>query len=206
MKQTAESQTHNTLRKKASGFSKSGISVVVGAVVMCALLLGVFSHYNPDAQLHAQEQTAEENSALTPAPHSAYPIPSYARVFSTIASFEDAKDDLLGAIAENGLVVSSTSHVKDMLENTAAVAGVTKPVYQEAEIILFCKAGLSHDLVAGNPHNLVLCPYSIAIYVIADEPERVYLSYREPQASDENIRALTKPIEDLLVKIIEEVI
>ena len=133
-------------------------------------------------------------------------IPEYAKVFSTESTFEDAKDDLLEAIGGNGLVVSYTSHAKSMLDNTAAVSGVTKSVYDDAETILFCKSGLSHELVAGNPHNIVLCPYSISIYVLNDEPERVYFSFRNVPVSDEKIKALTKPIEDLLIKIIEEVI
>ena len=133
-------------------------------------------------------------------------IPKYARVFSTEDTFENAKEDLLAAIAENGLVISYTSHAKSMLDNTAAVSSITGSVYENAEILLFCKADLSHKLVAGNPHNIVLCPYSIAIYVLTDEPGRVYISYRTVQASDEKIKALTKPIEDLLIKIIEEVI
>ena len=133
-------------------------------------------------------------------------IPEYAHVFSTESTFEDAKDDLLEAIASNGLVISYTSHAKTMLDNTAAVSSVTKSVYENAEILLFCKADLSHKLVAGNPHNIVLCPYSIAIYVLVDEPETVYLSFPKPLASDEEIKALTKPIEELLINIIEEVI
>lgn len=133
-------------------------------------------------------------------------IPEYAKVFSTESNFEDAKDDLLEAIASHGLVVSYTSHAENMLANTAEVSGVNKAVYSNAEILLFCKANLSHALVAANPHNIVLCPYSIAIYVLTDEPELVYLSYRTVAASNEKIKALTKPIEDLLRNIIEEVI
>lgn len=133
-------------------------------------------------------------------------IPNYARVFSTEGSFEDAKDDLLEAIASNGLVISYTSHAKTMLDNTAEVSSVKGSVYSDAEILLFCKADLSHKLVAGNPHNIVLCPYSIAIYVLTAEPERVYLSFPSVQTSDEEIKALTKPIEELLISIIEEVI
>ena len=129
-------------------------------------------------------------------------IPEFASVYSTEGKFSDAKEDLLASIEGYGLVVSYTSHAKTMLENTAAVAGVTTPVYDDAEIILFCKADLSHALVAENPHNIVLCPYAIAIYVLHSEPERVYLSFREPEASV----AATKPIRELLVKIIEDVI
>lgn len=138
--------------------------------------------------------------------HSSFEIPSYANVFSTESTFLDAKSDLLEAITNNGLVISYISHAKNMLENTAIVSGITKPVYSDAEIYLFCKANLSHNLVAGNPHNIVLCPYSIAIYVLTDEPERVYLSYRKVETSDKKVKALTQPIEGLLIQIIEEVI
>lgn len=135
-----------------------------------------------------------------------FEIPEYAKVYSTETIFDDAKADLLEAIESNGLVISYTSHAKRMLENTAEVSGFPKSIYNDAEILLFCKADLSHALVAGNPHNIVLCPYSIAIYVLVGEPERVYLSYRNIESSDEKVKALTKPIEDLLIEIIEEII
>ena len=147
------------------------------------------------------KQSTEQSNKQSP-----IEVPKYVNVFSTESTFSFAKEDLLEAITSNGLVVSYTSHAKTMLDNTAAVSGVSKAVYENGEIILFCKAGLSHELVAGNPHNIVLCPYSIAIYVLTNEPERVYLSYRRVETSDEKVKALTTPIEDLLIKIIEEVI
>ena len=128
--------------------------------------------------------------------------PEFTNVFSTESSFEDAKEDLLAAIEANGLVVSYSSHAKTMLENTAEIAGVTMPVYDDAEIILFCKADLSHALVGASPHNIVLCPYAIAIYVSHNEPEKVYLNFREPDASVPE----TMSIKALLLSIIEEVI
>ena len=142
--------------------------------------------------------------ACSPQPenHSSENPTSYVKTYSTESSFEDAKDDLLMAIEGHGLVVSYTSHAQEMLDRTADVAGVTSPVYGRAEIILFCKADLSHKLVAANPHNIVLCPYAIAIYTLHKKPETVYLSFREPEASE----ATTKPIRQLLVDIIEEVI
>lgn len=149
---------------------------------------------------------ADQDEAKESSENKKIKIPEYAHVFSTESTFEDAKDDLLESIANHGLVISYTSHAKTMLDNTAAVSSVTKTVYENAEILLFCKADLSHKLVAGNPHNIVLCPYSIAIYVLNDEPDTVYLSFPKPIAHDEEIKALTKPIEDLLINIIEEVI
>ena len=144
--------------------------------------------------LTACAQQPESNSSSEQA--------SYVKTYSTESSFDDAKDDLLMAIEGHGLVVSYTSHAQEMLDRTAEVAGVTTPVYDRAEIILFCKADLSHKLVAANPHNIVLCPYAIAIYTLHQKPETVYLSFREPEASE----ATTKPIRQLLVDIIEEVI
>ena len=144
--------------------------------------------------LIALEQPVTTNKPLTQ--------DSGVRVFSTIADYDDAKEDLLTAIEDNGLVVSYTAHAKAMFDRTAAVTGAKTPIYNQAEIVLFCKADLSHDLVVADPHNLVLCPYAIAIYVLHKEPKRVYLSYREQDKS----QAVTKPISDLLKTIIEEVL
>lgn len=169
-------------------------TVCISGFIGIALFFYKSNYFNDADNLNAKESITSIS------------IPSYANVFSTEAEFQDAKDDLLEAIEENGLVISYTSHAKTMLENTADVSGINKAVYNDAEILLFCKADLSHKLVAGNPHNIVLCPYSIAIYVLKAEPERVYLSYRKVESSDAEVMALTKPIEELLIKIIEEVI
>jgi len=124
------------------------------------------------------------------------------RIFSTESSYEDAMEDLLASIEDNGLVLSYTAHAKAMFDRTADITGEKTPVYDNAEIILFCKADLSHDLVAADPHNLILCPYAIAIYVLHAEPEKVYLSFREQDES----QAVTKPISDLLESIIKDVL
>ncbi len=129
-------------------------------------------------------------------------IPKGVHVFSTEATFEDAKDDLLAAIEERGLVISYTSHAKSMFDRTAKVTGAKTPIYDNAEILLFCKATSSHDLVKSNPHNIILCPYAIAIYVLHTEPNRVYLSYKDQDNSQE----VTVPISQLLESIIADVI
>lgn len=166
--------------------------------VVCGLAASeLFKNLNGDASANAATPTESETAKTTKNKY-----PEFANVFSTESSFKDAKDDLLAAIAAEGLVISYTSHAKTMLENTAEIAGVTTPVYDDAEILLFCKADLSHALVGANPHNIVLCPYAIAIYVVHNEPEKVYLSFREPDARVPEAKA----IKALLVSIIEEVI
>ena len=162
----------------------------------CSILFSIFI----TVMLAACDSKAEDKSKNQVSTETL--VPSYAVVFSTEASFEDAKEDLLDSIQSQGLVINSTSDAKTMLANTAEVSGVTLPVYNNAEILSFCKADLSHALVAANPHNLVLCPYTLAIYVIRAEPEKVYISFRELEGTE----AATKPIRKLLIKIIEEVI
>ena len=44
----------------------------------------------------------------------------------------------------------------------------TVTAYRHAEAILFCKADLSHNITSADLHNIVLCPYSIVIYVNHD--------------------------------------
>lgn len=166
--------------------------------VVCGLAASeLFQNLNGEASVNAATSTENETAKTKKNEY-----PEFANVFSTESSFVDAKEDLLAAIRAEGLVISYTSHAKTMLENTAKVAGVTTPVYDDAEILLFCKADLSHALVGANPHNIVLCPYAIAIYVVHNEPEKVYLSFREPDARVPEAKA----IKTLLVNIIEEVI
>jgi len=99
-----------------------------------------------------------------------------AEVFALEGDFEDVRDSLVFAIESQGLVISYISHAADMLERTGAVVDHPPAVYGGAEVVLFCKAGLSHNLAADNPHNLVLCPYPIAVYSLTDEPDTTYLS------------------------------
>lgn len=182
------------------------LSLLCLFIIPAFVLVTSYADQSKDQKEAIQLETPHKDESKKEASSKKSTIPEYAHVFSTESTFEDAKDDLLEAIEDNGLVISYTSHAKTMLENTAAISGVTKAVYNDAEILLFCKADLSHKLVAGNPHNIVLCPYSISIYVLADEPETVYLSFPKAPETDEKTKALTKPIEELLINIIEEVI
>jgi uncharacterized protein (DUF302 family) len=123
-------------------------------------------------------------------------------IYSADSSFEFAKEDLVSAIEGRGLVISYVSHPQDMLSRTADAVEGSRSVYGDAEILLFCKADLSHRLVGANPHNIVLCPYAIAVYTLAGEPETTYLAFRSPPPDNEAYQ----PIEELLKDIVEEAI
>ncbi|MCP5017164.1 MAG: DUF302 domain-containing protein, partial [Ketobacter sp.] len=38
------------------------------------------------------------------------------------------------------------------------------PVFKKAESIEFCSALMSHRMMSADPSNLVLCPFTIAVY------------------------------------------
>ena len=122
-------------------------------------------------------------------------------VWHVDAAFDDVADSLRFAIEERGLVITYTSHVHDMLDRTA-VSGIDGSVYHQAEILFFCKVGASHALVRANPHNIVLCPFSIAVYSLQGAPERTYLSFRAPYADEK----MVEPIRQLQQAIIEQTI
>jgi uncharacterized protein (DUF302 family) len=125
-----------------------------------------------------------------------------ALVWKAEGPYEDVKADLVDAIEGRGLVISYVSHASAMLERTAEAVEGARKVYDEAEILLFCKADLSHRLVGSSPHNIVLCPYAIAIYTLAGKPDTVYLAIRKPYQDE----PAYEPVSRLLEGIIQETV
>lgn len=125
-------------------------------------------------------------------------------VYDVEGEFEDVRDDLVDAIESEGMVVSYISHAQAMLSRTAVTVGVAVNVYREAEVVLFCKADMGHRLVAANPHNLVLCPYAVAVYTLNDDDiDRVYLSIRKPEASVKEFAEIHQMLQDLIARVQE---
>ena len=98
-------------------------------------------------------------------------------------SFDDAKEAITLAIENKGLVINYTSHIADMLNRTGADIGTSRQVYARAEIIEFCSAKLSRQMMEANPHHIVLCPFAISIYTLPGEQNVTWVSYRKPQGS-----------------------
>lgn len=128
-------------------------------------------------------------------------------IYSAAGTFEDFRDDISDAILERGMVISSVSHVGEMLERTGKDLGDSRPVYLKAEVLEFCNAVISRHALKADPHSIVYCPYKIAIYSLPDAPERVYPAYPRLRASvaGEPETAL-KAVEDMLRTIIEGVV
>ncbi len=96
-------------------------------------------------------------------------------------SFADTRDGIVMAIENRGLVINYTSHIGDMLARTGADIGAKRKVFEQAEIIEFCSAGLSRKMMEADPHNIVLCPFAISIYTLPGDPTGTWVAYRRPQ-------------------------
>lgn len=93
--------------------------------------------------------------------------------------FEEIKEAIVTAIENRGLVINYTSHMADMLKRTGSDLGSDRVIYDRAEIVEFCSAGLSRRMMEADPHNIVLCPFALAIYQLPGE-RKTWVAFRRP--------------------------
>jgi uncharacterized protein (DUF302 family) len=124
------------------------------------------------------------------------------RVFTSEEPFDDVVENIKMAIVDQGLLVSGTLHVSDMLNRTAADLGYSE-VFSKAESVEFCSALISHKMARAAAENIAICPFTIAVYVKKSEPQKVYASYRIPQLIGDK-GEVSQDILELLDTIIEE--
>jgi uncharacterized protein (DUF302 family) len=120
-------------------------------------------------------------------------------------TFEDVKQMLVLAIENHGLVVNHQSAVGDMLERTGKDIGAAKRIYERAEMIEFCSANLSRQVMEADHRLLAFCPYGVGIYTLPNEPGTVHLVYRRPRLDGDGpaARAL-KQVDQLLHDVVQE--
>ncbi len=117
--------------------------------------------------------------------------------------YEYVLDNLRNAIIGRGMVINDELHASDMLDRTANDLGFEHNVFIQATTLEFCNALISHKLVIANPDNLVLCPFTISVYVLTGVPGTVYVAYQSPSAGAESATVLAE-VEALLAGIIAE--
>ena len=88
---------------------------------------------------------------------------------------------LVLTIENRGLVVNHESQVGQMLERTGTDIGASKRIYERAELVEFCSATLSRQVMEADPRLLAFCPFGIGIYTLPDEAGKVHLVYRRPR-------------------------
>lgn len=112
-------------------------------------------------------------------------------------NFDEVKEAIVTAIENRGLVINYTSHMADMLKRTGSDLGSGRLIYDRAEIVEFCSASLSRRMMETDPHNIVLCPFSLSIYQLPGE-SRTWVAYRKPMGS------AAEPVADMLRGIVAE--
>ncbi len=123
-------------------------------------------------------------------------------VYATEGLYYNVRDDLIAAIEDEGLVISYTAHLASMLQRTADATGAVKQVYDNAQSLLFCKADLTYELTVRNPHNITLCPYSISVYTLKENPGTVYLAIRSPELEQADYAAIHQLLEQIITATI----
>ena len=124
------------------------------------------------------------------------------------ASFDDIKSNVTEALTNRGLVINNTSHISDMLSRTGKDLGSKKQVYQKAELLEFCSATISRATMEADATNIVFCPYIIAIYVLSQDPQKVYIGYRRPEivgtpASKKALKEVEKLLNDIVAEALQ---
>lgn len=135
----------------------------------------------------------------------AAPKNEFVKTYSTKGDFTVVRDALVSAVEGRGLKINHINHISEMLARTGKDIGVNKQVYVNAEQLEFCSATLSRSMMEADPHNIVACPYSIAVYNLPAEPNLIYISYRKPPTlKAANSQATFKQVDKLLGDIIAE--
>ncbi len=88
--------------------------------------------------------------------------------------------------------IANELHASELLNRTAPDLGVERNIFLHAVSIEFCSAVISHKLVASDPSNMVLCPFTISIYVLPEDPDIVYVAYKPPTAGEGSSEVLTQ--------------
>src|SRR3990172_1597464 len=126
-------------------------------------------------------------------------------VRSTKGEFKDVKERVLEAIENRGLVLNYTARIGAMLERTGKDIGAARRIYGDAELLEFCSARASRDTMEADPRNIVFCPYSIAVYTLPKEKDRVYVAYRRVGAPGTGLSAKSlAAVDKLLADIVAE--
>lgn len=115
--------------------------------------------------------------------------------------FSEVLQNVRNAIVGKGINIAHVLPASEMLNRTGPAFGYKETVYANAETVEFCSARISHRLARSNPDNIVLCPFTISVYVLAAEPDQVRISYRIPTGrpgSEEAVGEVVSLIESII--------
>ncbi len=146
--------------------------------------------------------------------------------------YENVRDNLVDAIEQKSIKISKIFQASAMLDRTQSevfsMSGMysrmqsglnkmltmpnlgqtnkrpkPKRVYEKAEIIEFCSADISHELILANPLNIAICPFKIAIFSLADSPHQTHLVYYKFVPMDKDSKAVIDKANHLIETLVE---
>lgn len=107
-------------------------------------------------------------------------------------SFDDATFSVESAIIGRGLVIDYVSHPGEMLNRTQGDIAGALPLFEDADIFIFCSAVLSRKMMEADPINIAQCPYGI---YVANRAGEVTIGYRHyPDGAMQEVQALLDDI------------
>ncbi len=165
-------------------------------ILLCSIVISV---------VYAERNTSSETKIAETKTSKTQKVDELKSVVVTKAgtSFEDISENVRMAITDGGMIVSGTLHISDMLNRTGKDIGFNKNIFKKSEAIEFCSALISHKMAVVHPANVSMCPFTIAIYELNDEPGVVYLSYRRVNLLGDG-KKVEKEIITLLQGIVDE--
>jgi uncharacterized protein (DUF302 family) len=135
------------------------------------------------------------------------PRADYMKLFTVEGSFANVRADVEMAITDRGMIINNVSHIGNMLARTGKDIGAGTQIFAEAEALEFCSATVSRQMMEADPHNIVFCPYIIAIYTLPGEKDKVYVAFRRPlPVGSAESRAALEAVEKLLDDIVADAI
>ncbi len=128
--------------------------------------------------------------------------------FVVEGDFADVRDDIEMAITDRGMIINNVSHIGNMLARTGKDLGLGKKIYEDAEALEFCSSTVSRRMMEADPHNIIFCPYIIAIYTLPGEKDKVHVAFRRPipvgsKASREALQAVEKLLDDIVADVVD---
>lgn len=124
-------------------------------------------------------------------------------VYKSSEAYDDVRENLEMAITDRGMLITSTLHISDMLERTAADTGLDKKLYEKAESLEFCSILMSYKMSLAHPANMATCPLTISIYQAAGDPAHTYVAYRRAKLLGD-AAAVEKALDDMLDGIVSD--
>lgn len=131
------------------------------------------------------------------------PSPVYTKVIEGV-DYAQTLATLKDVIAGKGISISHTLPPAEMLARTGPAYGINEQVLKHGEMIEFCSAKISHQLIQANFENITLCPFSISIYVLNADPDNVRMTFRKPYVLNDASKQPVEEMTNLIMEIIQE--